>query len=126
MEEVLVPGAKPLSEGERLVDTFIAPSKTFTDILRSSSWWLPFVLAVIVSLAGAFAIGQKIGFETIAQTQVEKNPKAEERMSQLTPDQRAQQIHLSAVITKYISYAVPVVILIFSLLGTLVLWASFN
>ena len=29
-----------LSEVERVVDTFIAPTKTFTDILRSASWWL--------------------------------------------------------------------------------------
>ncbi|HEY4356409.1 MAG TPA: YIP1 family protein [Acidobacteriaceae bacterium] len=126
MEEVLVPGSKPLSEVERVVDTFIAPSKTFTDILRSASWWLPYVLAVIVSLAGAFAISQKIGFETVAQTQVEKNPKAEERMSQLTPEQRAKQIHISAIVTKAISYSIPVVILIISLFATLLLWASFN
>ena len=35
-----------LSQVERVVDTFVAPSKTFTDILRSTSWWLPFLLLV--------------------------------------------------------------------------------
>ena len=34
-----------LSQGERVIDTFIAPSKTFTDILRSQSWWLPFLIS---------------------------------------------------------------------------------
>ena len=33
MQDVLVAEGKPLSEVERVVDTYIAPSKTFTDIL---------------------------------------------------------------------------------------------
>ena len=39
-----------LSQMERVVDTFVAPKKTFTDILRSTSWWLPFLLMVLVTL----------------------------------------------------------------------------
>ena len=39
----------PLSEGQRLIDTFIAPSKTFTDLRRNASWWAPFIAIVIVS-----------------------------------------------------------------------------
>ena len=31
----------PLTQVERVVDTFIAPAKTFHDILRSASGWLP-------------------------------------------------------------------------------------
>ena len=38
-----------LSQIERVVDTFVAPKKTFTDILRSTSWWLPFLLLVLVT-----------------------------------------------------------------------------
>ena len=30
-------GLKPLNQVERVIDTFIAPSKTFTDILRDAS-----------------------------------------------------------------------------------------
>ncbi len=50
-----------LSQVERVVDTFIAPSKTFTDILRSTSWWLPFLLAVVVSIGVTFAIDKSGG-----------------------------------------------------------------
>ena len=32
--------SKPLSQWERVLDTFIT-LKTFTDILRDTSWWLP-------------------------------------------------------------------------------------
>src|ERR1700677_1450095 len=49
-----------LSQVERVVDTFIAPTKTFTDILRSTTWWLPFLLAVLVTLAVAFAIDKQV------------------------------------------------------------------
>ena len=41
---VPAPEAAPLSQGARIVDTFIAPSKTFTDLRRSAQWWLPFLL----------------------------------------------------------------------------------
>jgi hypothetical protein len=49
-----------LSQVERVVDTFIAPTKTFTDILRSTSWWLPFLLAVVVSLGVTYAIDKQV------------------------------------------------------------------
>ena len=37
-----------LSQVERVVDTFVAPTKTFKDILRDSSWWLPYLLGALV------------------------------------------------------------------------------
>ena len=49
----------PLSQVERVVDTFIAPRKTFTDIRRSTSWWVPWVLISIVGLALVFHGRQK-------------------------------------------------------------------
>ena len=38
-----------LSQMERVVDTFVAPTKTFADIRRNASWWLPFLLSILVS-----------------------------------------------------------------------------
>ncbi len=38
-----------LSQVERVIDTFVAPSKTFHDILRDASWWLPWLLGVLVT-----------------------------------------------------------------------------
>ena len=42
-------GPRGLSQMERVVNTFVAPTATFKDILRSTSWWLPFVLMVVSS-----------------------------------------------------------------------------
>ena len=84
MNDAVVETGKPLSQVERVVDTFVAPSKTFYDIRRSTSWWLPFLLSVIVSVASAFAINQKIGFERVAEQAIQQNTTAADRMAQLT------------------------------------------
>lgn len=57
--------AVPLSEGARLADTFIAPSKTFADLRRSAAWWGPFVVMTVVSLLFVSVVDSKIGFRKI-------------------------------------------------------------
>ena len=42
--------APPVSQGQRIINTFVAPSKTFADLKRSASWWLPFLLMSLASL----------------------------------------------------------------------------
>jgi len=115
-----------LSQVERVVDTFIAPTKTFTDILRSTSWWLPFLLAVVVSLGVTYAIDKQVGFDRVVENVIQDSPKQEEQMSSLPPDQRASRMKTMAAGYKYVSYATPVIILIISAIGALVNWGSFN
>ncbi|HEX8799974.1 MAG TPA: YIP1 family protein [Terriglobales bacterium] len=82
---------KPLTEVERVVDTFIAPSKTFTDIRRNASWWLPYILIAACWIAMAYVADSKVGFETIVNNQLRLSPKQADRLEQLPPDQRAEQ-----------------------------------
>ena len=83
---------KPLSQVERVVDTFTAPSKTFTDILRDASWWLPWLLSVLVTLGFGLAIQQKVGWDKAYANILLHSPQAQQdRMSQLPPDQQAKQ-----------------------------------
>jgi hypothetical protein len=124
--QVLPIEGQPLSQGERLLDTFIAPTKTFTDILRSTSWWLPFVLAAIISAASAFAIDKNVGFDRVAELAVEQSPTQSDRLAQLTPDARALQMHRQAVGTKYFTYASGVFFLFFGALFALLNWAGLN
>jgi hypothetical protein len=93
-------GQSGLSEIERVVDTFIAPKATFKDILRSASWWLPFVLLVVSSLATAFTVERKVGFDQAYDNQVRMSPKTQERMADLTPEQKAQSAKFAIAITK--------------------------
>jgi len=125
-DEILVAGAQGLSQIERVMDTFLAPEKTFTDILRSRSWWLPFLIYMIVSAGFAFAVDQKIGFESVAEQAVQQSTLAQSQMESLTPEVRAQAIHRQAVGTKYTSYVGGIFFLIFGLVGALLNWATIN
>jgi Yip1-like protein len=118
--------ARPLSEVERVVDTFVAPSKTFADIIRNRSWWLPFIIICVFVFGSAYAIDRTIGFVAVAQHQTEKSSSASERMQQLSPEQRAQSLKTAGNITRIVSYASPVLVLLFVAIEALVLWGSFN
>jgi hypothetical protein len=115
-----------LSQVERVVDTFVAPSKTFSDILRSTSWWLPFLLLVIVTMGSTFAIDQKIGFDRVAEQSITQSASGEEQMASMPADQRAVAMHRIAAWQKYGSYGAAVIILIFVAIVALLNWASLN
>jgi hypothetical protein len=116
----------PLSEGARIIDTFIAPSKTFTDLRRNASWWAPFLLMIVVSTVFVYTAGQKIGFRKIMENQMQAQPKAQERLEKLPADQREQQLEAGAKFTGAISYAFPVITLIIWLIIATALFATFK
>jgi hypothetical protein len=122
----IVPQANGLSQVERVVDTFVAPSKTFRDILRSTSWWLPFLLLVVVTMGSTYAIDQKIGFDRVAEQSVTQSSTTEAQMASMPADQRAVAIHRIAVGQKFGSYGAAVIILIFVAIVALLNWASLN
>jgi hypothetical protein len=116
----------PLSEGARIVNTFIAPSKTFTDLRRNASWWAPFLLMVVISTAFVYTAGQKIGFRKIMENQMQAQPKQQARLERLPTDQREQQSEQGAKVTAVISYVFPVITLIIWLIIATVLFATFK
>jgi len=101
----------PLSEGQRLVNTFFAPSKTFTDLRRNASWWAPFLIMAIVSLLFVYVVDQKVGFRKVAGNQIQLQPKQADRIDRLPADQRQKVMQQQVTVTKIISYAVPVIAL---------------
>jgi hypothetical protein len=115
-----------LSQVERVVDTFVAPTKTFTDIRRNASWWLPFLLSILVSVAFAASIDRQISFEQVAQSNINRSAQAQQRMSTLTDAQRQQSIHTIAAFTRVVSYVYPVLGLILALICSGILMMSFN
>jgi hypothetical protein len=88
----------PLSQGARIIDTFIAPSKTFTDLRRSAQWWLPFLLMTFVGWALVYVSEQKIGVQKMVENELQARPKAEARYEKATPEQRQQQVKITGVI----------------------------
>jgi len=118
--------APALSQVERVVDTFAAPSKTFTDILRSRSWWLPFLLTVIVTYGYVFAVQSRVGWETVAANAMKQDPKAAERMANAPAEQQAQIMKITTASIQYGMYATPVLVLVFTAVVSLVLWGTIN
>ena len=127
---VSVPSPTPepaaLSQGARIIDTFIAPSKTFTDLRRSAAWWAPFLLMVVVSSALVYTAGQKIGFRKIMENQMQSQPKTQDRLEKLPADQRERQMEQGAKVTQIISYVFPAITLIIWLIITTALFATFK
>jgi Yip1 domain len=119
------PEPAPLSEGARIVNTFIAPSKTFTDLRRNASWWGPWVLIAIFSLLFVYAMGKQVGFEQISKTQVAHSSRADQ-FDKLPADQQARQLQLSSKIIAGFAYGSPLLILFYVLIETVALWLTFK
>ena len=119
-------GDKPLSQAERIIDTFIAPSKTFTDIRRNASWWAPWLLMAVFSLGMVFVVDKKLGIDTAYENQLRLSPKQMDKIDQMPPDQKAKTLKMGATITRYFSYGWPLMMIIFVGIVAAVLMATFN
>lgn len=115
-----------LSQGQRLVNTFIAPTKTFNDIRRNASWWLPWLIAVVVGIGFTAAVTQKVGWDKVYENILRQNPKQMERMQQAQPEQAAQIRSIGAKTTQYTAYATPVLSLLFAAITAGILLATVN
>ncbi len=114
----------PLSESARVLNTFLAPSKTFTDLRRSASWWLPFLITAVVSLAFVYVVDQKVGFQKVVENQLRAQPKQAERIESLPADQREKAMQKQVGFTKVFSYGFFLIALLWSAIVTAVLFAT--
>ena len=123
--------AAPVGEGltqwQRVMYTFSAPSKTFEDIKRGNkSWWLPFIIGALISYILFGAVVQKIGIQQVVDNQIRMSPKTQERMAQVPPAQREMSNKISVGITEGAFIAGPVLGIIGVLVFSLGLMATIN
>lgn len=114
----------PLSEGQRLVNTFFAPSKTFTDLRRNASWWAPFLIIAIVSLLFVYVVDQKVGFRKVVENQIQSQPKQADRIERMPADQRQKTMQQQVTVTKIFSYTFSVTMLVWYAIVDAVLLAT--
>jgi hypothetical protein len=131
MSETGVPtaaeGVPGLSQWQRVINTFTAPSKTFEDIkLGNRSWWLPFIITILASYILVGAISLKIGWAQVAENTIHLNPSAEEKLAQAPPAQRQMTMKFTQYGIEGSFFASPILALIFVSLGSLVLWGTIN
>src|SRR5947209_7676781 len=115
-----------LSEGARIVNTFVAPSKTFTDLNRKASWFVPWLVLALFSLLFAFAVSQKVSWRQAQDNQIRLSPKRAAQLEQAPPEQRQRQLAIGEKITAGITYGWPVMRLIGLVIVAGVLLFSFN
>jgi len=115
-----------LSQVARVVNTFVAPTATFRDILRSTSWWLPFVLMLVFSTGAMYTVDRHVGFNRVAENQVQASPSQAQQLSQLTPEDRASQMEKRAIGTRYFSYLFPIFLLITFAIYAGIMLGTFN
>jgi len=121
------PQAAGLTQWQRVVNTFTAPSKTFNDIRdHSRSWWMPLIVAALGAYVMYAAITMKIGWAQVAENAVHQSPKAEERMANATPEARATQEKITVMFMQGAFIASPAFVLLFAAVGSLVLWGTIN
>jgi hypothetical protein len=125
-----VPPAQPsqpgLSQAARVIDTFIAPRKTFEDLQRNSSWWVPWLITLIFSLLFSVIAAQKIDMVRFTRQQIEQSKLAQRQMEQLSPEQQERAIQQRAAFTKISFYIIPFFGIVFSLIMAAILMGIFN
>ena len=114
------------TQTDRVVDTFIAPTRTFADIRRDRTWWLPFLILTIFSYLFTLTAITHIGPQRLAESALRNNPAQNERLQQASPEQRAQTLRITATIMQVSFVGWPAFMLLLSALGALLLWVGFN
>ena len=121
-----VPPTPGLSQWERVICSFTAPSRTFTDIKRNTSWWLPFLLTAIFGYALFAAVQIKVTWPQVAENSVKLNAKQAEQLDKLPPEQRAANMKISALVTQGIFAGLPILGILITAVTSGVLLATIN
>ncbi len=120
-------GTPGLSQMQRVTNAFTAPSKTFTDIKNGhTSWWLPFLLFVIMGSGLWATVNAKVGWLTVAENGVKMSPKAADAMDKLPPEQRASQMKVSSMVQEGLWALAPVWVLVMNVIAAAVLLGTIN
>jgi hypothetical protein len=111
-------GASPIRPGEALVGVFSAPSDTFARLLARPTWWLPFVLFVVLGV-GSFAIlSTRIDWERSAEDVLARQAAKTGRASAMNGEQLGPVMRMGVLAT------VPVGIVAQLFVVALALWAA--
>ena len=100
-----------LSQVERVVDTFVAPTKTFEDIRRNASWWMPWLLSAVLAVLFSFVVLSKIGLPALVDGVVHQSASLEDRLANSPPEQAASIRHSIEMQFRFM-YVSPVIFLI--------------
>jgi len=114
----MTPEPQGMGEMSRVAGVFFEPKKTFEDIARRPTFWVPLLISIIFGLAFTQAVGQRIGWERVVRHQMEMSS----RNQQATPEQREKGVQMGVKIASVISYLGPILgVVIYTLVTASVL-----
>ncbi len=93
---------------QRVILTFTAPSRAFQQLGAGRSWWLPYLLVVLIGFGFVASIGSRVGWQTVARTNLAASAKQQGKFDQLPAAQQESQIAVIARITQVTAYLSPV------------------
>jgi len=117
-----------LSQGQRLINMFKAPTLTFKDVKAGHrSWWLPFIVTALFGYVLWFSVGSQVTWKTVYDNQQKLAPEfAQRMMEQMPPEQRAAA-DARGPKTQAITWALsPIGLLLINMIMALVLWPTIN
>lgn len=118
--------APRLSEPARVINAFVAPSKTFEDIRRNASWWVPWLLLTFAGLGVSSVMAKKVDFDQMMRQQI-ANSRQAEQFESLSKEQQEQRLQVMAKFGKGFSFIIPVIgPIIGALIVGALLMATFN
>ncbi|WP_058188190.1 YIP1 family protein [Terracidiphilus gabretensis] len=127
VSELISPPGPRLSQIQRVIYTFTAPSKTFNDIKAGNrSWWMPWLIGLLVGYLFFAAVYTKIGMRQVAENSIHMNAKQEARMADMPADQRETSMKVTVYITEGVFLAGPVLLLAIVAITSLVLMGTIN
>jgi Yip1 domain len=92
----------PINHFGRIIGVFFSPKETFQSIAQRPSWILPVVLMTVLGVVVAFSLNKKVDWREVASKRIEESSRA----SQLSAEQKEQQLAMSAKISPAIAYAI--------------------
>src|ERR1700752_4709603 len=113
----------PLTETQRVVDTFVAPTKTFTDLRRKATFWGPLIIMIIVGIGYSFSIQQKIGWARAMENIVHQGSQAKAEQFDAAPESGKA---IAAKFTAIGTYSYIIIVLVITAVIALLNWATVN
>jgi len=110
-----------MSEMGTIANVFIEPGRTFEDLRRKPRYIIAFVLIALASLGFALAFQQKMGEDRIRRfisAQQARSP----QIQAASEEQKENALNLTMTIQRVTTYALPVLLLIAFLIGSLIYW----
>jgi hypothetical protein len=120
--------APGMSQMQRVISMFSAPSKTFEEIKAGkTSWWMPWLIMAIFGYLFFAVVVTKVTMQTVVDNQMHLASEAQqEQLAKAPPEQREMGIKIQLYITEGIFIAGPVFVLLIDAIVSLVLWGTIN